>query len=161
MTNPGPELESGCSKVDACKIKMERETRKITSRWRGSVMNSSGVVASQERVQVLNVVPLSNAVLCAECEVVSDSPHDLCMVCGSRSLFNISRVFGGKLPQQRASLVAQTTAETSSCELVPFPKPHRVRRRAIAGSRQLAVLALDHSETDEVERGALLGPKGR
>ena len=125
-------------------------------------MNGSGVVGSGERARVLNAVPLQNAVLCAECDVVSDSPHDVCVVCGSHSLFNIARVFGGKLPEQRVSLVSQTKVETSSCELVlPFPKPHRVRRRATAGSRQLAVLALDHSETGEVERGALLGPKGR
>ena len=124
-------------------------------------MNGSGVPGSGERVR-LNAVPLGNAVLCAECEVVSDSPYDVCMVCGSHSLFNIARVFGGKLPQQRASLVAQTTVETSACELVlPFPKPHRVRRRPTAGSRQLAVVAHDHSETDQVERGALLGPKAR
>lgn len=125
-------------------------------------MNGSGVVASRGRTRGLNAVPLESAVLCAECDVVSDSPHDVCMVCGSHSLFNISRVFGGKLPQRRASLVAQTTVETSSLELVlPFPKPHRVRRRATAGSRQLAVVALDQSEADEVERRALPGPKGR
>ena len=124
-------------------------------------MNGSGVPGSQELVR-LNAVPLGNAVLCAEYEVVSDSPHDVCIVRGSHSLFNIARVFGGKLPQQRASLVAQTTVETSACEpVLPFPKPHRVRRRATVGSRQLAVVALDHIETDEVERGALLGPKGR
>ena len=124
--------------------------------------NGSGSVASRERTRVLNAVPLQNAVLCAECDVVSDSPHDVCMVCGSHSLFNIARVFGGKLPQHRASLVAQTTVETSSLERVlPFPKPHRVRRRATAGSRQLTVVALDHTESDEVERGALLGPTGR
>ena len=125
-------------------------------------MNGSGVVGSRERVRVVNAVPLENAVLCAECDVVSDSPHDVCLVCGSHSLFNVAGVFGGKLPQQRASLVTQTTVETSSREpVLPFPKPHRVRRRATAGSRQLAVLALDHNETEEVERGALLGPKGR
>ena len=124
-------------------------------------MNGSGGVASRERTRALNAVPLLNAVLCAECDVVSDNPHDVCLVCGSRSLFNISRVFGGKVPQERASLVGQTTVDTSSLELVlPFPKPHRVRRRATAGSRQLAVVALDHSETDEFERGALFGPKG-
>ena len=37
------------------------------------------------RGRVLNAVALQNAVLCAECDVVSDSPHDRCMVCGSRS----------------------------------------------------------------------------
>src|SRR5215470_10036673 len=98
--------------------------------------------------RVLNAVPLQNAVLCAECDVVSDSPHDVCMVCGSRSLFNIARVFGGKLPDQRASLVSQSTIETSSLDLVlPFPTAHRVRRKAV-GSRQIAAVALDHSEID-------------
>lgn len=52
----------------------------------------NGVVASRERTRVLNAVPLRNAVLCAECDVVSDSPHDVCMVCGSHSLFNIALV---------------------------------------------------------------------
>lgn len=53
----------------------------------------------------MNAVLLVHAVLCAECDVVSDSPHDVCLVCGSRSLFNISRVFGGALPKERANLV--------------------------------------------------------
>jgi len=50
----------------------------------------------------VNAVALQNAVLCAECDVVSDSPQDVCLVCGSRSLFNISRIFGGNLPSNRA-----------------------------------------------------------
>jgi hypothetical protein len=50
----------------------------------------------------LNAVALQSAVLCAECEVVSDSPHDRCLVCGSPSLFNIAHLFGGKLPRDRA-----------------------------------------------------------
>lgn len=124
-------------------------------------MNGSCVVGSRERTRVLNAVPLQNAVLCAECDVVSDSPHDVCMVCGSHSLFHIARVFGGKLPEERASLVAQPIIEASSPELVlPFPKPHRLRRkRATTGSRQLAVVSLDDNDTDDVERGAPLGLK--
>ena len=89
-----------------------------------------------QRSQVLNAVPLQNAVLCAECDVVSDSPHDICMVCGSRSLLNICRVFGGKLPKDRAGLVAQGSAHMSSSDRVlVFPQPHRVRRRATSGLR--------------------------
>ena len=53
----------------------------------------------------INAVGLRNAVLCADCEVISDSPHDTCRVCGSRSLLSMSRVFGGTLPVQRAQLV--------------------------------------------------------
>ena len=110
-------------------------------RW-GSVMNDSNVVPFWERRRVLNAVPLQNAVLCAECDVVSDSPQDTCLVCGSHSLFNVARVFGGKLPKERTAVIAQQPAEAPSREVVlMFPKPHRVRRRA-AGSRQLSI-ALD------------------
>jgi hypothetical protein len=129
---------------------------------RGSVMNGFVAGCSAQGSRGFNAVPLQNAVLCAECDVVSDSPHDICMVCGSRSLFNIARVFGGNLPAQRAALVIQEAVEVSSREVVlPFPRPHRLRRRATAGSRQLAFVALDDHETDEVERGVSLGPKSR
>jgi hypothetical protein len=99
------------------------------------------------------------AVLCAECDVVSDSPHDICLVCGSRSLFNIARILGGSLPKERASLVTEETAEiASSAVVLSFPKPHRPRRKAAVGSRQLV---LEENEADEVKRGMLFGPKGR
>jgi hypothetical protein len=112
--------------------------------------------------RVLNAVPLENAVLCGECDVVSDSPHDVCLVCGSHSLFNIARVFGGKLPKKRAALVVQQAVEIPSREVVvPFPKPHRLRRRGTVASRQLVVAPFDDNENDEVERGVLFGPKGR
>jgi len=53
----------------------------------------------------VNAVCLQNAVLCADCEVISDSPHDTCQVCGSRSLLSLSCVLGGTLPVQRAQIV--------------------------------------------------------
>jgi hypothetical protein len=58
-------------------------------------MKVSYVDGPSEVARCLNAVALQNAVLCAECDVVSDSPHDRCLVCGSRSLFNISRMLGG------------------------------------------------------------------
>jgi hypothetical protein len=125
-------------------------------------MNGSGSGGSVQRSRVLNAVPLQNAVLCAECDVVSDSPHDTCLVCGSPSLFNIARMFGGELSKERASLIAQEAVGASSCDVVlRFPQPHRLRRRARVGSQELPVLTLEDNETDEVERGMLLGPKGR
>jgi hypothetical protein len=68
-------------------------------------MNGPYVDDARERGRCLNAIALQNAVLCAECDVVSDSPHDTCLVCGSRSLFNIARMFGGNLPQNRTALV--------------------------------------------------------
>jgi hypothetical protein len=124
-------------------------------------MNGSGGV-SQQRPRVLNSVPLQNAVLCAECDVVSDSPHDTCLICGSRSLFNIARIFGSKLPKERANLITPDGVEVRSTDVVlTFPKPQRLRRRATAGSGQLPVVEFDDNESDEVERGVLRGPQGR
>jgi hypothetical protein len=54
--------------------------------------------------QDVNAVWLRNAVLCADCEVISDSPHDTCRICGSRSLLNLSCALG-TLPMQRAQVV--------------------------------------------------------
>jgi hypothetical protein len=83
--------------------------------------------------QVLNAVALQNAVLCAECDVVSDSPHDTCLVCGSRSLVNIARIFGGKIPKERAILIAQESIEIVKQEgVLAFLKDHRVRRNPLA-----------------------------
>jgi hypothetical protein len=85
-----------------------------------------------EKGRLLNSIPLQNAVLCADCDMVSDSPHDHCLVCGSRSLFNISRLLGGMLPNDRAMLI-DTARE-------PFALPHPVlkfpRTRRVLNSRQ-------------------------
>jgi hypothetical protein len=122
-------------------------------------MRAPVVESAAERGRVLNAVALQNAVLCAECDMVSDSPHDVCLVCGSRSLFNIARLFGGNLPKERASLISEEAVEIASPAVVlTFPKPHRPRRRAAVGSRQLV---LEENEADEVKRGILFGQKGR
>jgi|SRR5215469_862173 len=125
-------------------------------------MKGSGAVGHGQGRPVINAVPLQNAVLCAECDVVSDSPHDVCLVCGSRSLLNIARMFGGKLPNRRAAMVAQKVVEITSREVIlAFPKPHRVRKRATAASHQRPVAAFDENVSDEAECGVLFGPKGR
>ena len=95
-------------------------------------MKDLGVESVPEKGRVLNAVALQNAVLCAECDVVSDSPSDTCLVCGSRSLFNIARMFGGNLPRDRASLIASEVLETTQREIVlSFPGHHRLRKKAL------------------------------
>jgi len=124
-------------------------------------MNGSGGTVSWERDRVLNAVRLQNAVLCAECDVVSDSPNDVCMVCGSHSLFNIARLLGGKLPKERASLV-QEVSNMPSCEsvLLAFPKPHRPRRRATAVpvSSQAVLKARAEAPRDSPDQGKDMQP---
>ncbi|MGA2338224.1 MAG: hypothetical protein WBQ19_07400 [Terriglobales bacterium] len=49
----------------------------------------------------LSAVSLLNAVFCADCETISNSPHDACSVCGSRSLINLFRMLEGNLRSQK------------------------------------------------------------
>jgi hypothetical protein len=52
--------------------------------------------------------------------------------CGSRSLFNIARMFGGNLPNERASLIASEVLEATPREIVlSFPGRHRLRKKAL------------------------------
>lgn len=43
------------------------------------------------------VVPLSSAVFCLDCEVISQSRTDKCPTCHSRSLVSLARMLGGSL----------------------------------------------------------------
>jgi hypothetical protein len=92
-------------------------------------MKSSVVDINAERNRPLNAISLKNAVLCADCDVVSDSPHDQCLVCGSHSLFNISRSLGGMLPNKRATLIDTAGRTVASPRTVlTFPRRARLRR---------------------------------
>jgi hypothetical protein len=71
-----------------------------------------------EYEKTLNVVLLANAVLCVDCDSISNSPHDKCLVCGSNSLFNLRRMLEGSLPresgaEQRAKYNLEITATVS------------------------------------------------
>ena len=96
-------------------------------------MRDSAVGSGSEWGRVLNAVALQNAVLCAECDVVSNSPHDQCLVCGSRSLFNIARMLGGSLPRERAVLIRPSQVDSEKTEIVlTFSKAHKLRRKVSA-----------------------------
>ena len=91
------------------------------------------VGSASSRTRVVNAVALQNAVLCAECDVVSDSPHDQCMVCGSRSLFNITRMLGGNLPRERAVLIRSSQVDSEKTEpVLTFSRAHRPRKTVSA-----------------------------
>ena len=93
-------------------------------------MKGSNVDGTSQVGRCLNAVALQSAVLCAECDVVSDSPHDRCLVCGSPSLFNISRMLGGTLPRDRATLIGPAIVASAHPELVlSFSRTHRLRRK--------------------------------
>ena len=50
----------------------------------------------------VNTIHILRAVLCADCEVISDGKGDTCVVCGSRSLLSLGRVLGGTIGEERA-----------------------------------------------------------
>jgi hypothetical protein len=44
-----------------------------------------------------NLIRLQSAVLCANCEVVSEGTNGHCAACGSQALLSLSRILGGPL----------------------------------------------------------------
>jgi hypothetical protein len=70
--------------------------------------------AKQNPEATLNTVNLLNAVLCADCEVISDSDGEVCAVCGSRSLLSLGRVLGGSIGEERAVLLPAGEKELRS-----------------------------------------------
>ena len=100
-------------------------------------MPGSSVANHVERKLTLNAICLKKAVLCVDCDVLSDSPHDYCLVCGSRSLFNVGRLLGG-MPIERAKVIeAQVPAANLQTSVLAFPistnpplRRHRSRFRA-------------------------------
>ena len=53
----------------------------------------------------LSSLPLLEAVLCADCEIISNSAGDRCEICGSPSLLSLGRVLGGSVEGPRAAVV--------------------------------------------------------
>ena len=120
------------------------------------------VVEVQCKVLEVSMQSRSKTLFCAPNATSSAIARMMFAWFAAATLFNIARVFGGKLPRKRAALAVQEVVQIPSREVVlPFPKPHRLRRRATVASRQAAVAPLDDNESDEVESGVLFGPKGR
>src|SRR5437660_12719630 len=55
------------------------------------------VVSGARNEREAEVVPLSSAVFCLDCEVISQSRTDECPACHSRSLLSLGRILGGSL----------------------------------------------------------------
>ena len=100
-------------------------------------MKNSVVNMHAEKDRPLNSISLQNAVLCADCDVVSDSPHDRCLVCGSHSLLNMARVLGGMMPSRRAAIIENGDGPNSSHKpVLKFPRPRRVFNSRESGKAQ-------------------------
>ena len=60
-----------------------------------------------------NLVRLRKAVLCANCEVISEGLNGHCAGCGSQSLLALSRVLGGPIESELSIAVARPAHATS------------------------------------------------
>jgi len=81
----------------------------------------------------LSAVPLLNAVFCADCETISNSPHDACTVCGSPSLINLFRVLGGTLRSQKPQF-AEDHAKIGKYNLELTVKVHGIPANELNGA---------------------------
>jgi hypothetical protein len=73
----------------------------------------------------LSTVPLLNAVFCADCETISNSPRDACTVCGSHSLISLFRMLGGTLRSQKPQSTADH-AKTAKYNLELTANVHEI-----------------------------------
>ena len=60
-----------------------------------------------------NLVCLQRAVLCANCDVISEGSNGHCSACGSQALLSLSRLLGGSV-EAEASVVLGGTADFAS-----------------------------------------------
>ena len=51
----------------------------------------------------LSAIPLLNAVYCVNCDLITNSPHDACGVCGSHSVVGVSRMWQLTLAEARTN----------------------------------------------------------
>jgi hypothetical protein len=73
----------------------------------------------------LSAVSLHHAVFCADCETISNSPHDACAVCGSHSLISLFRMLGGTLRSQKPQST-EDHAKTAKYNLELTAKVHEI-----------------------------------
>lgn len=60
-----------------------------------------------------NQVSLQKAVLCANCEVISEGLNGHCAACGSEALLGLSRLLGGKIESDNFSTFASCAQSAS------------------------------------------------
>ncbi len=77
---------------------------------------------------LLNTVRLLDAVLCVNCEMISDSNGESCSVCGSKSLLSVARVLGGSAGTIRAVRLDTNIEERRSFTVLVNPEPSALPR---------------------------------
>lgn len=77
------------------------------------MLEQSATGMDQMPSRELNFVPLQSAVLCVDCEVITESHEGQCRICGGHALLSLDRVLGGPLGPERAVLLDPAAAEVN------------------------------------------------
>ncbi len=67
----------------------------------------------EDALRDLNFVPLQGAVLCADCEIITECRGGHCRICGGSALLSLARVLGGPIGPERAVLLDPAEAEVN------------------------------------------------
>ena len=80
-----------------------------------------------------NVVRLQDAILCADCESITDTHDNQCSVCGGHALLTLAKVLGGSL-QRELSVAVHCNAKPiePSDSLTSFSAYKKVTNSTIA-----------------------------
>ena len=63
------------------------------SKFHGLSSADEQLRGADARHRFLSAIPLPNAVYCVNCDLITNSPHDSCGVCGSHSVIGVSRMW--------------------------------------------------------------------
>lgn len=116
--------------------------------------------AATVTVRELSTVSLHNAVFCVDCETISNSPHDVCTVCGSPSLISLCKLLGGTLRQVNQPKSVRYHLEMSiDAQDVSAYDLNRAIELATTLSETGAVIRNLHVEVESAAREVLPMPK--
>lgn len=57
-----------------------------------------------------NLICLRKAVLCANCDVISDGANGHCVACGSQALLSLSRLLGGAMDAEMSLALGMSSS---------------------------------------------------
>ena len=100
----------------------------------GDPLRTTAAMINNETKVEFNAVRLQQAFLCVNCDVISDSRNNHCIVCGSRSLLPLARVLDSadrvSAPAAPRVIEPKTDVQNNVLVLVS-PLTHRARQRAL------------------------------
>lgn len=67
----------------------------------------------------LNTIPLLNAVYCVNCDLITNSPHDACCVCGSHSVVGVARMWQLTLAEAASDVAKYKVSVTVDVREIP------------------------------------------